>query len=181
MKADRLPELNEHQIQAGFFREVKFAHRLDESFIPELLYAVLNGPWLASGDDDTKKNDRRKAGLIAKYMAEGWTPGIADVHYDQPRGPYNKLVFEFKKESRRRSKNGGVSEDQQKYINAVNPYAFTRVVYSVDEALEAFAEYMALPAKVHLQIVRDAIYAMGEVENMMDSIMRNPESLLKRK
>lgn len=140
MKQNGLPELTEHEIQALFFQQVELEFRLDDSFVPELLYAVLNGAWIAS-------DGKGKAGLIEKYKAEGWKPGVPDVHYDQPRGDYNKMIFEFKRESRRNKKDGGLSDDQIVFITAATEYAFVRVVYSIDEAMAAFRNYMAMPAK----------------------------------
>lgn len=132
----KLPGLPEHDIQATFFRQVTLEHRLDPTFKPELFYAVLNGPWLALEDK------KRKDALVEKYMSEGWKAGIPDIHYDQPRGGFNKLVFEFKKASRRKEKNGGMSDGQVEYMESIAPYAFARVIYSVDEGISYFNEYM---------------------------------------
>lgn len=139
----KLPELNEHQIQAGFISEATYEFRNDPSFIPELFYAVLHGAWIAG-------EGRRKSALIEKYKAEGWKSGIADVHYDQPRGPFSKMVIEFKKESKRNAGirsgtiTGGLDPDQIVYLRAISPYALVRVCYSEEEAIKAFRYYMSL-------------------------------------
>ena len=130
--------LTEHDIQAGFFQEVGYTYRDREDFDPALFYAVLNGAWIAGGG-------KAKNALIGKYMAEGWKSGIADMTYDQPRGRYNKLVFEFKREDKRGKKDGGLSPEQITYLQAIKPYAFVRVCYTTDEALEFFRLYMSLP------------------------------------
>lgn len=138
----KLPPIPEHDIQANFIREATLEFRLDNAFISDLLYAVLNGPWIAGQGKGKEK-------LIEKYQEEGWKPGIHDVHYDQPRGEFNKLVIEFKRADRRKSKNGGMSDDQIKYGNAVSQYALVKVCYSTDEAMIAFREYMKLPDRYH--------------------------------
>jgi hypothetical protein len=130
---------SENDIQATFVQQVLLEHRLDPTFKPILFYAVLNGPWLALEDK------KRKDGLIEKYMSEGWKAGIPDIHYDQPRGMFNKLVFEFKKGKRRNEKLGGLSDEQAEYLGTIAPHAFARVIYTVDEGIAAFNEYMSLP------------------------------------
>lgn len=132
---------SEHEIQTTFAQSVLIEYRLDSTFVPALFYAVLNGPYITDFDGDKKRKD----GLIRKYQEEGWRPGIADFHYDQPRGRFNKLVFEFKKEDKRKTKNGGLSDEQIVYLTAMQPYAFVRVIYTVDEAMEHFKRYMEMP------------------------------------
>ncbi len=136
----RAKVISEHDIQAVFVLEAEYEFRNDPTWKSELFYAVLNGAWIA-GDE----NKRRKSALLTKYKAEGWKPGVPDVHYDQPRGTYNKLIIEFKRADRRRDKNGGLSDEQLQYTNAAAPYAMVRVCYSTDEALKVLRGYMALP------------------------------------
>lgn len=139
-----ITSLTEHQTQASFFTEVAhYRYRNRADFMPALFYAVLNGAWIA-GDG------RRKSALLEKYRSEGWRPGIADVMYDQPRGRFNKLVFEFKREDKRNKKEkgiltGGLSPEQIEYLTSIKPYAFVRVVYTVEEAVAEFDHYMSLP------------------------------------
>jgi len=82
---------------------------------------------------------------MGKYFDEGLNVGVADLHYDQPRGQYTKLVIEFKREDRRKDKNGGLSDDQATYLTRIRPYAYTAVCYTTDEALTVFNWYMSLP------------------------------------
>lgn len=141
---NKLPELSEHQIQAGFFREASHKYRNDQTFRPALFYAVLNGAWIGGS------GSRAKSALIEKYKNEGWRSGIADMHYDQPRGPFSKLVIEFKRESKRntgiRSGNitGGLESEQIEYLQAIAPYAMIAVCYSEAEAMAVFDYYMLL-------------------------------------
>lgn len=147
-----LPARSEHSTQAGFFQEASYEFRNDETFKPALFYAVLNGAWIAGGDGSEEnkiQNRKRKGGLIAKYKREGWKKGVADLHYDQPRGPFTKLVIEFKKEGKRTEKargvfTGGLSPEQVDYLQAIRPYARIVIAYTVEQALEAFREYMSL-------------------------------------
>lgn len=135
--------LTEHQIQAGFFQEACHEFRNDPAFRPELFYAVLNGAWIAG-------EGVRKSGLLAKYRAEGWRPGIADVHLDLPRGPFTKMVIEFKREAKRNAGKksgmitGGLEPEQIAYLQAIAPYAYVRVCYSEQEAMNALRYYMSL-------------------------------------
>lgn len=137
MRSPKLPIPSEHAIQSNFFREANYEFRNDPTWVPQLFYAVLHGAWIA-GDG------RRKAALIAKYKEEGWKPGISDVHYDQPRGAYNKLIIEFKRSDRRNVENGGLSDEQLEYCNQAALYAKVVVCYSEDEAMVALREYMEL-------------------------------------
>lgn len=136
-------KISEHAIQAGFYQEACFEFRNDPTFRPVLFFAVLNGAWIAG-------EGNRKGALIQKYKAEGWKPGIADIHYDQPRGPFSKLVIEFKRESKRKEGirsgiiTGGLDPDQVEYLQAIRPYARIVIAYTTDEALKAFRHYMSL-------------------------------------
>lgn len=137
-----LPALTEHQIQAGFFREASYKYRNDPTFKPILFYAVLNGAWIAG-------SGTRKGNLIEKYKDEGWKSGIADFHYDQPRGIFSKMVIEFKRTAKRNSKKagvltGGLEPEQIEYLQAIAPYALIRVCYTEEEAMSAFDYYMSL-------------------------------------
>lgn len=133
---DRL--LTEHQIQAIFVQEIKYEYRLRVDFIPALFYAVVNGFWAAG-------KGNAKFALMQKYKSEGMNPGVADLHYDQPRGQFTKLVIEFKHGDKRNEENGGVSSEQIEYLTKIRPYAFTAVCYSPEEAKKVFDWYMSLP------------------------------------
>lgn len=158
---------SEHDVQANFFTEVQLEFRLDPTFRAPLLYAVLNGAWInvADREDSDQNLQRRKQKLLEKYSAEGWKAGIADVMYDQPRGRFSKLVFEFKKETRRGVKNGGLSPEQIIYLREITPYAFVRVVYSTDEAMSLFRQYMEQPlwGRSSVETVISKMY-LGETE-----------------
>lgn len=135
---NKLPILSEHQEQVGFVTEIHFVHRNDLTFIPELFYSVPNGMWAAG-----KGNE--KFALIAKYKSEGLNPGIADVHYDQPRGEYTKFVCEMKRSDRRGEKDGGLSPEQIRYLNAAKKAGtFVCVCYTADDAIDKFNYYMRL-------------------------------------
>jgi len=133
----KLPLLSEHDIQAGFVAEVGYKYRLRGDFIPALFYAAVNGFWAAG-------EGRRRDALMSKYFAEGFRKGIPDLHYDQPRGPWTKLVIEFKRADMRGKKDGGLSQDQKEYLQAIEPYACIAVCYTADEAMEVFNKYMDL-------------------------------------
>jgi hypothetical protein len=138
MTTEKLPIPTEHQTQAVFVREVKYRYRNNDEFIPALFYAVVNGFWAAG-------SGKRKGALMGKYFDEGLNTGVADLHYDQPRGQYTKLVIEFKREDRRREENGGLSDQQVEFMTKIRPYAYSAVCYTTDEALAVFAWYMSLP------------------------------------
>lgn len=133
----KLPLLSEHDIQAGFVSEVGYKYRLRGDFIPALFYAAVNGFWAAG------EGGRRNA-LIQKYFAEGYRKGIPDIHYDQPRGCWTKLVIEFKREDMRGKKDGGLKKEQKEYIEAIEPYAMAAVCYTAEEAMAVFGRYMDL-------------------------------------
>ncbi len=131
--------ISEHQEQANFFAEIKFAYRIREDFVAELLFSVPNGMWLGG---------QNKYALMTKYKAEGFRPGVADVIYLQPRGPYNCLVIEFKAQDKRNEKNGGLSPEQSEFLEAVNAAGgCADVCYGAEHALEVFGAYMAQEAR----------------------------------
>jgi hypothetical protein len=137
----KLPPLSEHTEQANFVSEVYSRYTSRPDFIPVLFYAVVNGFYVAS-------NKPSKFALLAKYKAEGWRPGVADVHYDQPRGDYCKLVIEMKRSDKRNTKDGGLTPEQKEYLEAAASVgAFTDVCYCAEEAFETFSKYMSLEAK----------------------------------
>jgi len=127
----------EHEIQAAFVAQVKLDYRLHDDFYPSLLYAVVNGFWAAGSGD-------RRFALINKYKAEGMNSGVPDIHYDQPRGGYNKLVIEFKRADRRNDVDGGLSSEQKKYFDDSAKYCMQCVCYTADEAMKEFDYYMSL-------------------------------------
>ncbi len=137
----KLPPISEHTEQANFFSEVRARYASRPDFIPELFYAIVNGFYAAG-------TGGRKYALLAKYKAEGWKPGIGDVHYDQPRGEYCKLVIEMKRRDKKNTKDGGLTPDQIVYLAAAASVGtFTDVCYCAEEAVETFARYMELEPK----------------------------------
>ena len=54
-----------------------------------LLFSIPNGQWIAG-------EGRRKQALIAKYKAEGLTPGVPDLLLCVMRGGYGALFIEMK-------------------------------------------------------------------------------------
>jgi hypothetical protein len=134
-----IPILSEHDEQAAFLVEARYRYRNDDSFVPELLFAVPNGMWVAG-------EGKRRAGLIMKYRHEGLKPGVADLHYLQPRGQYPYLVIEMKRSDKKNIRNGGLTDDQMQYLTAARKAgAFVRVCYGAEEAVAALGEYMEMP------------------------------------
>ena len=130
----------ESQEQIAFVDSVllKFSHRLD--FLRPLFNATLSGHWLAG-------NGARKAALVEKYKREGWTNGVADILYLQPRGPYSYLAIEMKAIGRKAERNGGLSDDQCEWLDAARKVgALAMVCYGAEEAESAFCRYMEYPA-----------------------------------
>jgi len=137
---------SEHEIQASFIEYIQYAYgnSLKNGFLPALSYAALNEIWVRG------ENDNKKHALLKKYKDQGMKAGIPDYHYDQPRGGYTKLVIEFKREDRRNTKNGGLSDEQIEYLKAIHPYACINVCYTIEEAQAVFDKYMSLePAYPH--------------------------------
>lgn len=124
----------EHEIQSAFVQEVLYKYSNDPRFVEPLFYAVASG-FVGGG--------KNKFALINKLKREGWKNGIADIHYDQPRGDYSKMVIEFKRENRRNAVNGGLSDEQKEYLDALGEYAFACVCYTVEEAISKFDYYMS--------------------------------------
>ena len=136
-----IPVLSEHSEQANFVAEVQYRYRNDETFVPELLFAVPNGMWVAG-------EGTRRAALIMKYRKEGMRPGVADLHYLQPRGNYPYCVIEMKRSDKKNVRNGGLTDDQMQYLGAaMKAGAFVQICYGADEAIAAFHEYMELQEK----------------------------------
>jgi len=145
-----LSKISEHEVQRDFVTEIGYRYASREDFIPILFYAVVNGFWVGIEENGTA-NSRRKDGLIKKYLEEGLKSGVADFHYDQPRGRFSKMVIEFKIEGKRNKQTrdkiltGGLSPEQIQYLTAMKPYAYVRVCYTTEEAVKEFDQYMALP------------------------------------
>lgn len=133
-------KLSEHNEQATFVTAIRWQYRNDPTFYPELFFAVPNGFW-AGGS-----SKQGRFALIQKYKQEGFAPGIADVHYLAPRGPYAHLAIEMKSAGRRNEKNGGATQEQLDFLTAVNKAGGLGVIcYGCQEAIDAFDKYMALP------------------------------------
>lgn len=130
------PVPSEHQEQAAFFTTILYKYQHDQRFARPLFFAIPNGAWLGG---------RRPQNVMEKMKAEGLTPGVSDILYLQPRGPYSYLVLEFKRSDQRNRKNGGLRDEQRVFLNAVSlAGAFFAVCYSADEAERAFDAYMEL-------------------------------------
>lgn len=132
-------KLSEHAEQANFFAEVRWRYRNDPDFIPDLLFSVPNGFW-AGGS-----SPRGKFALINKYKSEGMHPGAADIVFLEPRGKYAYLAIEMKSANRGNEKNGGATEEQLKFLEAVNRAGGLGVIaYGAEHAMQIFSDYMAL-------------------------------------
>lgn len=132
--------LTEHEEQVGFVSEIRYLYRNDPEFMPELFYSVPNGMWIGGAG-------KTRFALMEKYKAEGLMPGVADVHYDQPRGGFSKFVCEMKRSDKKKEKDGGLSPEQLRYLNAVRKAgAFVCVAYCADEAIDSFKNYMGMDA-----------------------------------
>lgn len=133
------PIPSEHQEQAAFFTMILYKYQHNETFARPLFFAVPNGAWLGG---------RRPSNMMEKMKAEGLTPGVADILYLQPRGHYSFLALEFKRADKRNRHQGGLRDDQIKFLNAASlAGAFFSVCYSADEAVRAFDAYMELNLK----------------------------------
>ncbi len=129
--------VSEHEEQANFIETVTFQYGHRADFSPVLLFSVPNGAWFGG------KNPHA---LMNKFKREGFRPGVADLIYLQPRGPYNCLAIEMKATDQRNLKNGGLSPQQAEFLAAVNANGGTgETCYGCDEALNIFAWYMSLP------------------------------------
>jgi hypothetical protein len=132
-------QLSEHSEQALFFDSVLWKYKTDPTFDSNLLFAVPNGALLGGN----------RSAVMAKLKREGFKNGVSDMLYLQPRGPYPYLAFEFKKQSRRGERDGGLSESQVEFLRAVSGAGgLAAVCYGSEEAEKVFADYMALPVKV---------------------------------
>ena len=133
-----IPVLSEHAEQCAFVEQVRYEYRNRADFIAELFYSVPNGMFLGG-------TGPARFSLMNKYKREGLNPGVADLHYDGPRGGYHKFVCEMKRADKRGTKNGGLSAEQQASLSAARKAgAFVCVVYSAEEAMEKFSEYMGM-------------------------------------
>lgn len=130
------PKTTERQEQIAFVSYVLqvYAHRPD--FIRGLFFAVPNGAWLGG---------KRPAYVMEKMKGEGVLPGVADLLYLQPRGEYAYLALEMKTPLRFKEQGGGLTDEQQDFLNNVNlAHGRARVCYGADEAIEVFNWYMGL-------------------------------------
>lgn len=132
----------EHQIQAAFVQRVLFEYdRPGTGFLRPLFFAVPNGVW-AGGS-----SQRGKWGLINKFKQEGYSNGVADIIYQQPRGPHPFFACEFKRWMHRNRKDKGLSEKQMEYAKSADFVgAYYLTAFNDDEAFDAFKLYMGMPA-----------------------------------
>ena len=130
--------LTEHQQQVLFVQEVKYQYRNHPTFIELLFFSTLNGAWLGG----------KSFSVWQKHKAEGAQKGVSDILYLQPRGDYNFLAIEMKRENRRNVKDGGLTEEEKEWLDvARNSGAYVAVCHSAEDALREFGFYMALPRR----------------------------------
>jgi hypothetical protein len=130
------PIPSEHEEQAAFFTLVLYKYNQDPRFARILFFAVPNGAWLAG---------KRPYAVMEKMKSEGFTPGVSDVLYLQPRGGYSYLAIEMKRGDKRNRKGGGLRDDQIEFLKAVDMAGgMSAVCYSAEDALLIFDTYMNL-------------------------------------
>ncbi len=89
----------------------------------------------------------RNIAVASRMKASGARSGVWDVCLPFPRGGHPFAYIEFKVPAVRGHKNGGCSDEQVKFGNAMAAHgAFLRVVYGWEEALKATLDYLAMPA-----------------------------------
>lgn len=136
--AQPILKVTEHDEQKDFINEVHLKYGNCANFVEELLFSVPNGMWLG-GDN--------KFALMAKFKAEGFRKGVADLIYLQPRGEYNCLAIEMKAKHMRNVARA-VTEDQAAFLAAVNGNGgLGEVCYGAEEAIGIFDLYMAMEPK----------------------------------
>lgn len=129
------PRISEHSEQVNFFETVRAIYRVSREFVDGVLFAVPNGVWIGG---------QNKYALFAKYRAEGFTPGVSDILYLQPRGEFGYLAIEMKAEHRR-GEADAVTPEQTEFLEAVEQAGGWGVVcYGCDEAVSVFKTYMEL-------------------------------------
>jgi hypothetical protein len=130
-----MTKLNEHAEQATFVALVGMTYQLDETFARELFFAVPNGAWLGG----------KSFAMYQKLNAEGVRPGVADILYLQPRGPYAYLAIEMKAPENR-NRPSAVSPVQKDFLEAVRKNGgYSIICYSSEDAMAEFDKYMRLP------------------------------------
>ena len=88
----------------------------------------------------------RNMAVASNMKAEGVRAGVPDVCLPVARGGYHALYVEFKKPTRRREKNGGLSDVQLIFKNALTELGnCVIVVYTWEEALSVTLKYLELP------------------------------------
>lgn len=153
---------SEHNIQAAFVDSVLWEYRNNPTFIRPLFFAVPNGAFLGGKSPVT----------FMRLKKEGFLQGVADLLYLQPRGEYAYLALELKTESRRRAKDGGLSENQMDFLqSAAMAGGRTLVAYGLDEAIEAFRDYMNL-----LPRVRDESVIQSARVRLTRRVLKSEES-----
>lgn len=129
----------EHNIQAAFVDWVLWEYMRDPTFIRKVFFSPPNGAYLGGKSPAT----------FQKLKKEGFEDGVSDILYLQPRGEWAYLTLEFKIEERRNRKRGGLSEDQEEFLSAVDlAGGLPLVCYGLDEAIEYFRDYMNLLPRV---------------------------------
>ncbi len=102
---------------------------LSESMLLYLIHAIPNG-------------GERHPRVAAAMKAEGVRAGVWDVFVPVARGGYIGLYIEMKAPTRRKNKNGGLTDDQVKFGLAVHGQGYlTKVCYTWQEALDVVRSY----------------------------------------
>lgn len=134
----KAPRIDEHGEQANFITWVSMQYGSRPDYNERLLFAVPNGAWFGGAHKGIQ------VAMFNKFRAEGFKTGVADLIYLQPRGGYSSLAIEMKAVDRK-GKKGAVSEDQEKFIQAVlDNGGLATVCYGCDEAMAVFDNYMRM-------------------------------------
>lgn len=121
---------SEHSNQVALFQW----SALETKNYPQLkwLYAVPNGFFASSGQK-------------GKMKAEGLRDGVPDIMLPYPMygKSYAGLYIEMKREIYRKRKDGGLSEDQIKWLAYLNEVGYKAVIcYGWEEARDTILEYL---------------------------------------
>ena len=134
--------------QTVFFDAIAWSYKARSDFRPMLLFATFNGEIWRSA----KKLER--AGLVK---------GVVDILYLQPRGGYSYFACELKRINLKGKALGGRTIEELAWMNeARKANAFVFLAHGADQALEKFAEYMAMRETVRVTITEISDSHLGE-------------------
>jgi hypothetical protein len=143
----RLMTPSEHNHQASFFSWLDLFVLPRYPEVHPLFFAVANGVNLAG-------SQKQKAMQMNKLKAEGFTPGVADTLFLSGRGGYLGLALEFKTPEKQAAKDGGLSENQQEFLQSAHMEGYrAEVAYGADHAEQIVNEYLSRPK------TQDMVYA----------------------